>query len=340
LAWTPGSATAIDKHISARANILHLGAHHAESGVAMAHVSLAALESPVSNLTLAYEMHDRAANTLGDGSRAYHDEMVLPSVRLESRAFAQLNRGGALTALGAAIDSLAVIDRGLVSLRAAATLDGLADAGGLSTLAEAIGTAYLRRAELLPADLAIASLDSAQVHLDRAADLSSLASGRGYWHLHRTRALLWERRAALAQAGADRRRCLLEATRELERSLTPLRERLDDFERALSHFDLAGVAAQRAALDGDRAGFARADSLLALDTIFGPGTRYPLQHAERALRLGQIRRLEWAAFGDPNDSTEAMVALLEAHGAVPAMEYPALHRRLFQEERQLTRRDR
>jgi hypothetical protein len=132
----------------------------------------------------------------------------------------------------------------------------------------------------------------------------------------------------------------LEATRALERSLTPLRERLDDFERALSHFDLAGVAAQRAALDGDRAGFARADSLLALDTIFGPGTRYPLQHAERALRLGQIRRLEWAAFGDPNDSTEAMVALLEAHGAVPAMEYPALHRRLFQEERQLTRRDR
>jgi serine/threonine protein kinase len=339
-AWTPGSATAIDERMAARANVLHLGAHHAESGVAMAHISLAALESPVSNLTEAFAMHDRAANTLGDGSRAYHDGIVPPSVRLESRAFAQLNRGGALTALGAAIDSLAVIDRGLVALRAAAALDGLTDSAGLSTLAEAFGLAYLRRAELLPAEPAITSLDSAQVHLDRAADLNSLASGRNYWQLFRTRARLWEQRAELARTGTERRRYLLEATRELERSLTPLRERFDDFERALSRFDLAGVAAQLAAIDGDRAGFARADSLLALDTIFGSGTRYPLQHAERALRFGQIRRLEWAVFGDPNDSTEAMVALLQAHSAVPAMEYPALHRRLSREERQFARRGR
>ena len=340
VAWTPGSAAAISDRVSARANVLHLGAHHADSGVAMAHVSLAELESPVRNLTLALEMHGRAAKTLGDGSRAYHDEIVQPPVRLESRAFAQLNLGGVLSTLGATVDSLALIDRGLVAMRTAANLGGIRDAGGLSILAEALGTAHLRRAELLPAGLATASLDSAQVHLDRAADLSSLASGRPFWRLHRVRALWWERRAALVQTEAERRRCLLEAIRELESSLTPLRNRFDGFELALSRFDLAGVTAQLSALGGDRTGFARADSLLGLDTIFGPRTRYPLQHAERALRLGQIRRLEWTAFGDPADSAEAMVVLRRAHNAVPVMEFPALHRRLLQEEQRFARADR
>jgi len=204
-------------------------------------------------------------------------------------------------------------------------------------LAEALGAAYLRRAELLPAAPAVASLDSAQVHLDRAAELRSVTSGRGYWHLHRLRSAMWERRAALAANDAERRRCLLEAGGELELSLAPLREGLDDFERALSRADLAGVTAQLAAIGGGRAGFARADSLLALDTIFGPGTRYPLQRSERALRAGQVRRLAWAAFGDPADSAAAVAAWRPAHEAVPAMEYPALHRRLGQEERQLAR---
>jgi len=81
VAWTPGSANAIDRNVSMRVNVLHLGAHHAESGVGMAHVDLATLRSPMSNLTLAFEMHDRAANTLGDGSRAYHDGIVQPAVR-------------------------------------------------------------------------------------------------------------------------------------------------------------------------------------------------------------------------------------------------------------------
>jgi predicted Ser/Thr protein kinase len=337
VAWTPGSATAIDMNVSARVNVLHLGAHHAVSGVGMAQVSLAALQAPMSNLTLAFEMHDRAASTLGDGSHAYHDGIVQPAVRLESRAFAQLNRGGTLTALGATIDSLAVIDRGLVALRAAVALGGLRDAGGLSMLAEALGAAYLRRAELLPADPAVASLDSAQAHLDRAAGLRGVASGRGYWHLHRLRSAMWERRAALAGNDTELRRCLLEAGGELDLSLAPLREGIDDFERALSRADMAGVTAQLAAIGGDRAGFARADSLLALDAIFGPGTRYPLQRSERALRAGQVRRLAWSAFGDPADSAAAIAAWRPAHDAVPAMEYPALHRRLGQEERQLTR---
>ncbi|MBK9470797.1 MAG: serine/threonine protein kinase [bacterium] len=327
--WKQGSGLAIDPRMVARVNILQLGAHQAWAGVGMAHTNLAELQTPVTHWRLAYERYRISCEALGDATGAFHDESVRPNQRLEARALARLNLGVAIASLGAVLDSLDIIDRGLKELQAARDLNGVKDISHHSILAEAMGTAYLARSALA-GDAAVANLDSAQYFLDAAAGTRAPTWIRGYWSLCRTRGRLAEERARLADDDRERTERLRAAAREYEMALQPLRPEKDDFECALAHADLAGVTAWLGAVGADRTAITRADSLLAIDSIFLQDKRFPLQFAERQLRLGQVRLMDWRLGGDSADSTAAMDAFARARGVVSVRELPSLHRRSYE----------
>ncbi|MBK7771577.1 MAG: hypothetical protein IPI48_13945 [bacterium] len=83
-------------------------------------------------------------------------------------------------------------------------------------------------------------------------------------------------------------------------------------------------------MGAEQTAIASADSLLALDSIFVQDKRFPLQFAERQLRLGQVRLMDWRLGGDGADSTAAMAAFARARSVVPARELPSLHRRSYE----------
>jgi predicted Ser/Thr protein kinase len=324
--WKQGSGLTIDPRMVARVNIVQLGAHQPWAGVGMAHASLAGLQTPVTHWRQAAERHRVACVILGDGSGAFHDESIPATKRLEIRALARLNLGIAMASLGAALDSLDVLDRGLQELRAVRAMDDALDVNHLSILAEALGNAYLDRSSL-PGSAVTADLDSAQYYLDAAAGTRASNWARGYWRLCRARGRMAEERARLAGDDRERADQLRAAVREYNAALQPLRPESDEFERALAHADLAAVTAWLGAMGAEQTAIASADSLLALDSIFVQDKRFPLQFAERQLRLGQVRLMDWRLGGDSADSTAAMAAFAQARSVVPARELPSLYRR-------------
>jgi hypothetical protein len=230
-----------------------------------------------------------------------------------------------------------VVDRGLAMLREAAALNGLKESGELSNLCEETGVAFLRRARLPAAPAAASDLDSAQAWLDMATAMRTRTSGRGYWNLCRSRSEVYEARAGQARSDRERQLLLRRAMVEMGRSMLPLGEPEDEFEREISRCDLAGLTAQLAASTGDRALFARADSLLAAGALLAHSTHYPLQYAGRELRRAQVFRMRWETFGAAADWALASEALARARGAVPAAEFPSWHRLIDEQMRALAK---
>ncbi|MDO9695551.1 MAG: serine/threonine-protein kinase [Candidatus Latescibacteria bacterium] len=329
--WVPGTALGIDSLAIVRDKVLRLGAHHPHAGIGFALASLARLQAPATNWREASLAQGQAVGVFSNGvfnyqiNRHTREDSLL---RAEDLAYALLNQGGALTALGATIDSLAVVDTGLATLREAAGKSRVLKSGGMSMLAQALGAAYFRRAELLSGTAVAAELDSALTYFDRAAELCDLGAGRSYWQLYLLRGRVRGVAAASAADGNERRQLLELAAFEIRNSFTPLRDDTDDFERALSQADLAVVTAQLAALDRDRGGFVRADSLLTAAESVLTSARFPVQYAEIALRRGQAGRMRWVSFGDAADSTASVSSLERARAAIPRVEYPALHRQV------------
>jgi hypothetical protein len=205
-------------------------------------------------------------------------------------------------------------------------------------LHRALGAGFLRRAEAEPlertAEVA-ADLDSARHYLDRALEARDLSSGRSYWSLCLLSGHAHVVSAAVALDPTLEGDLLADAAEELRESLVPLRAGVDDFERALTRAELAGVEARVAVLAVDRGGFARADSLLGLAEVVLTATEFPVQFAEVALQRGRILRLQWSVTAAALDSVAAAKALARARGPIPLGEYPALHRRIAQEEQRL-----
>ncbi|MBK7769481.1 MAG: serine/threonine protein kinase [bacterium] len=333
--WTPGSALGIDRAALYRDKVLRLGYHHLQAGIGMAHAGMARLQTPVTHLRNAAAYQQDALASLAEGAWNYHD-VTEPSINpVDELAHARLNRGRALTALGAAVDSLAVIEHGLALIRAADETGGMREPEGRSLFEEALGAGYLHRAGLLDPTDAIACLDSARVHLDRARDLRGLDAGRTYWRLQLLRGALWERQADLATSAGEFARLVGLAREEIESSRASLHTGDDDLELAQTDAILAAVTARLAAADRDQAGFALADSLLHRAQSILTGDHFPLQFAEFSLRQGQVARLRWESFGDAADSSEAAGAFTRAARAVPAVEWPSLHRRVAAEVRSL-----
>ncbi|MBK6901038.1 MAG: serine/threonine protein kinase [bacterium] len=329
--WITGTAMGIDSLAIVRDKVLRLGAHHPYAGIGYGLASLAQLQSPATNWREASLAQSIAVGVVGGGALNYQINRHTREDSLqwaEDLAFALLNRGGALMALGAIVDSLTVVDTGLAILRTAAGKSGILKSGGMSMLAQALGAAHFRRAELLSGTAAAADLDSALTYFDRAAELCDLGAGRRYWQLYLLRGRVRAAAAASAANASERRHLLELAAFDIRNSFTPLRDDTDDFERALAQADLAVVTAQLAALDQDQGGFVRADSLLMVAEGVLTSARFPVQYAEIALRRGQAGRMRWVSFGDAADSTASVSSLERARAAIPRVEYPALHRQV------------
>ena len=318
--WVPGAALGIDPSTVVRAKVLRVSQHHPNAGVGFALSGLAAFRSPASNWRAACLANWGAYAIYHDQVPNYHDDSTDARDRAADRAFILLNWGGTLTALGATVDSVEVVDRGLVWLRAAARDGALASTGSRAMLHQALGAGFLRRAE---AELvarpvaAVADLDSARYYLDHALEARDLSSGRGYWSLCLLSGHARVVSAAVAFDPTLARDLLADAGVELRESLVPLREGVDDFERALTRAELAGVEARSAALVADRGGFARADSLLRLAEAVLTGTQFPVQFAELAWQRGHILRLQWTVTATAEDSLAAATALARARGPIP-----------------------
>ena len=246
--WVPGSALGIDSQAIVRTKVLRLGKHHPHAAMGFALGALAQLKEPATNWRAASLTHEVASFFCAMGRSNYQDDSVFPATRREDLAYTLLNLGGAETALGATVDSLSVVNRGLQHLRDAVARQGIEGADGLSMEAEALGTAHLRRAELLDRGAAVAALDSAALYLQRAGGQRGLDDPRGYWRLHRQLANVWEVRARLLAERDGVIRALQQAAAELREALRPLRSDLDGLERGLATADLAAVTAQLAAM--------------------------------------------------------------------------------------------
>jgi serine/threonine protein kinase len=336
--WKPGTAMGIDPSTVVRAKVLRLARHHPSAGVGFALAGLASLRSPATNWRAASLASWAAFTFYRDELPNYHDDSSDVNDRDADRVFTLLNLGSDLTALGATVDSVEVVDRGLVRLRAAALDGGLRSLSNRAMLHQALGAGFLRRAEIglgvLPT-AAEADLDSARSYLDRAREARDLSDGRGYWALNRWRGRAYEVSALVVRDRVQQHDLLVRAEEELRDSLEPLREGVDDFERALTRADLAGVEAQVAAFAADREGFAPAESLLLQAEVVLTPARFPIQFAELMLQRGRVARLRWTVTAEAVDSVAAVAALAHARGPVPQGEYPALHRRIADEERRL-----
>lgn len=329
--WTRGSALAIDPQAVVRDRILPLGSHQALQGVGMAYARLAELQDPATNLRRALQEYSSATYLLNLGDLNYQNDILPPRERVLDRAYVLLNTGSAQTSLGAIVDSLAIVERGLATLRAAEATGGLNEPGNRSMLDEALGAGYCDRAGLQPPGSAAASLDSARIHLAHAAELRGVDAGRANWRLNRLQGAIIERTANFTtdtgqllqayQLGADRIRA----------SYASLNHATDNVQRAQSDADLAFMLAHRAALSHDASVFDRADSLLSQAATVIPGDRFPVQFAELALRTAQYKRLRMEALGDDADAIAAGNALGEAARAVSAPEWPSLHRQIAAE---------
>ncbi len=333
----------IPRDSAIRVGAIRLGLHHPTHGMGLAYAALAEYRAPVLNLRLAAANQHQAANLHGD-PRAYPDS-ARPTVE-ECRAdlaYVLLNEGAALTSLGAAVDSVVLVDRGIATLREAVAMAAIGDAEGRSYLDHALGKGHARRAELL-ADArdtaaARASLDSARIWLDATLELRRQDAGRGYWRLRCDRARMWEVAARLAPDGPARRAHLRRAVNELEASRGALRADTDDFELALTATELASAHAELGRLDGDAAAFARADSLLASASAVLTQARFPVQYAQAQWRWGRVERLRAEITGDAAAAARAAAALDRAREALPRGEWPALQRRVDAEEAALSRYD-
>ena len=334
--WTPGSALGIDPQAVVRGRVLRLGVHQALQGIGMAHARLAELQGPGTNLRRAVEQYHWALDALAGGDLNYHEGVATPQDRRLDQAYALLNFGSALTSLGAIADSLVIVERGLAALRATAETGGLVDSGSRSMLEEALGTGFFHRSGLQPSGLARASLDSAIAHLARASNLRGLDAGRANWNLKRFMGAAVERTAGLMTDPGQSLRAYQLAAIDFRSSCDHLRRGADDLQRAQSDADLAAMIARSAASGRDESGFVRADSLLLHAQAVLADDRFPIQFAEFSLRRAQVRRLRNEALGGDRDVILARESLAEAGRAVPAMEWPALHRRIDAELAQLS----
>jgi signal transduction histidine kinase len=334
----PGTASGIDSLELVREKVLRIGRHHLYAGLGLSHVALASLEKPATNWRDAALATDTALGFCRDpvhNYQAYRGGKLDHEYWAEDLAYAYLNRGSALTALGSVVDSVAVIEGGLALLRSAAAVGGFRTTDRQALLAMAFGTGFLRRLETQLAagseGTAAADLDSVWHYLDQARDLCDVSNTRAYWRLHRTRASAAELQATLRADALGQSQALATATAELRESMRPLRDTTDDLELALSQADLAAIEAKFSILGQAREGFTLADSLLDLAASALTRARFPIQHAELALRQAQVYRLRWRTFGAANDSLAAKQALADLRASVLRVEYPSLHRRADEE---------
>ncbi len=339
LTWTRGSATFLPRSTSVREKVLRLGHHHPSSAIGMALGALADFRAPVTNLRGAAAAYEGAIRLHGEGDLNYHDLSVGAPERAMDGAYARLNLGATLSELGALVDSVAVIDRGLAEFAAAAASGGITANDGRALMHQVIGQGHLRRAEIQRrlglSDAVAADMDSVWVHLDRARDLRDLGDGRGYATLAQLRGRAFAVTADLAVADAARRLALARADSSLRDALLPLATDADDFACAPIWADLATVLAQRASLDPDPAVFAACDSLLDLAASATDPAERSVQHAEIMWQRGFVMALRWSSTGASDDSVAAARALIRAGAAVARQEYPALHRRIDEAARRL-----
>lgn len=329
--------------VAIRSGVLRLGLHHPTHGMGLAFAALAGYRAPASNLRLAVSAQRQAAGRHGD-PRAYDDSNGPPEAeRRADLAYVLLNEGDALTTLGATVDSLAPIERGIATLRVVLVGGAIRDAEGRSYLDHALGNGHARRAELFAVArdtaAARASLDSARVWLDATLDLRRQSAGRSYWRLRCDRAHMWEIAAGLAPDEPTHRAYLRRALDELEASRDALRADTDDFESALTQAEAASVHAEMGRLDGDAATFVRADSLLTSAFAVLTRGRFPVQYAQTQWRRGRVERLRAEITGDAAATATAAAALNRAREALPRVEWPALQRRVDAEEALRSRLD-
>lgn len=318
--WQPGAALGIEQSTVIRERVLRLGQHHGYTGTGFARAALAELQSPATNWRFAVAQQGIALATVSRTGENYQ-EGVDPKLTTADRAGVLRDLGSSLTALGAVVDSVAVVERGLTRLYQAWEI-----VPGDAAAARALGSGYLRRAGLQPtAAAALADLDSARAYLRHDQGLA----GRAYWSLLRQRAEV-EARAASRHGGDLARRDAALAASTLRGALASLRDPEDRFERAVTDGDLACAVARLAALDREDPRFVVADSLLAAAGAVLTRARYPLAFAELALQRGQVSLWRWQFAAEPADSAAAVVACEEARAAVPRDEYPALHRRAME----------
>ncbi len=266
-----------------------------------------------------------------------------PSERHTDLAYVLLNEGDALTTLGATVDSLALVDRGIALLRGVLAGGAIADPEGRSYLANMLGNGHARRAELLAVArdtaAARAHLDSARVRFDATLELRRQSAGRSYWRLRCDRAHMWEVAAGLAPDEPTRRAHLRRAVDELEASRGGLRAETDDFEIALTQAELASAHADLGYLDGDVSDFARADSLLTSASAVLTRERFPIQYTQTQWRRGRLERQRAEITGDDAAAAASAAALARARETLPRVEWPALQRRVDAEEALRSRLD-
>jgi serine/threonine protein kinase len=315
--WVRGQASGIEP-FALRQRILGHGYHQAPMALGLAEATLATYRAPVSNLRSAIHRQWDARYLVQTGEQDYQPAGRKPEARQQDLTYVLMNLGNDLIQLGATVDSVAVIDSGLVELHRAHSLR-MADATGRFYLLHALGRGYLQRAEISGA-----SLDSAFACFDSTLQTLEEQAGRGYWRLRCDRAEAW-RLAGRRKSGAEAKlQAYGKALEELEESLRPLKPSEDDFEYALSDVFRAEAHLEIGQIRGGTAEFARADSLLGLaDTVLTP-ERFPVQFVELEIQRGKLARLRWERSGKTAYKEEAVQALTRAGNVLSRAEDPHL----------------
>jgi predicted Ser/Thr protein kinase len=323
--WQLGTANGIDSTYAFRQSLLQLGKHSAQGGVGLSLAKSATYRDRVTNLRLALTQQEQVKDMLVSARDTWQPDANSASERASALGIAELNIGANWVRLGAAVDSVALIDRGIEILQR--TLSRSPDRTPRHQ-----GNLYLwlvlAEASLARAELAGAELEPAFAYFDSARQVLFTGEFRSTWRLGCGEAQAWMLAAARSRDSAAARRALEQAALALDGSMQQLRDPEDDFEIAVSRALAARVHVEQDAFVG-------ADSLLTLAARVLTPQRVPIQCAEMELERGKMFRRRAARDGNPTDLVRTRKSLTRAGNLVPAAQYPHLARLVAAESRLL-----
>ena len=226
LPWRPGTAAGIDSSFAVRTAIMIMGNHSAHGGTGLTMAKLATYRDRVGNLRHAIAQQ-RSVRGCMSSDKNYQPGEVPPHDRTIGLAISFLNSGFSWIRLGAAVDSVALVDSGMADLRrcrATAAKAGEAEGGFYDQLA--LGEGYLARAELEGDSLA-----PALAAFDKAHRITKSGEFRSTWRLACARANTWmlaARRASNPQTKSSAYEKAVEALEGSTPGTAPERRRFRD----------------------------------------------------------------------------------------------------------------
>ena len=233
--------------------------------------------------------------------------------------------GDNATALGAALDSLPLIRKGIWLLQRDALENNLSTWWGAhGSFLHNYGVAFLRQGELTGSH---ADIDSARVWLNSALHYRTI--GLDYLEYVETQRRLAQvdlAAARLEQTGVERRSRLESARAHVGEARRAQQADTHRVEVALTDLLDAEVCIDLGATDASSAPLVAADSLLERISPLLPVARYPVPNAELHRQRGRLHAIRWAIGHDEADRRLAMRELSTALTVFDRAQCPHFHR--------------